>query len=140
MTGVRDHPSYPRCGAGAAILDPAGRLLLVKRLHEPEAGAWGLPGGRIEFGERATEAVRREVAEELGIIIDILGLACIAETIDRGNGGHWVAPVYLARLQSGTPSIREPDKHGGWGWFDLKALPAALTTPTVAFLNSRPGR
>jgi 8-oxo-dGTP pyrophosphatase MutT (NUDIX family) len=57
----------PEAGCGAAILDDAGRLLLIQRLRQPEAGAWGLPGGKIDFGEPAMQTARREIAEELGI-------------------------------------------------------------------------
>ena len=35
---------------GAVIKDRDGRLLLIKRGHEPGAGLWSLPGGRIEPG------------------------------------------------------------------------------------------
>lgn len=121
-------------GCGAAIRDEAGRILLIQRLREPEAGAWGLPGGKIDFGERAEDTARREIAEELGIRIEILGLACIAETIDGGDGRHWVAPVYDARIIAGTPSVQEPNKHGGCGWFDLEALPRPLTSSTLSWL------
>jgi ADP-ribose pyrophosphatase YjhB (NUDIX family) len=127
----------PEAGCGAAICDDDGRLLLIQRLREPEAGAWGLPGGKIDFGEPAAETARREIAEELGIKIEILGLACIAETINAGDGRHWVAPVYDARILSGTPSILEPEKHGGWGWFALNALPAPLTEAARSWIRSR---
>ena len=36
---------------GAVIKDADGRLLLIKRGHEPAAGLWSIPGGRIEPGE-----------------------------------------------------------------------------------------
>ena len=36
---------------GAIVRDGAGRLLLIRRGHDPEAGFWSLPGGRIEPGE-----------------------------------------------------------------------------------------
>lgn len=127
----------PEAGCGAAILDDQGRLLLIRRLRQPEAGAWGLPGGKIDFGEPARETARREIAEELGIEIEILNLACIAETIDAGDGRHWVAPVYNARIISGAPQILEPEKHGGWGWFALDALPAPLTVSAVSWLEAR---
>jgi 8-oxo-dGTP diphosphatase len=125
-------------GCGAAIHDDEGRLLLIQRRREPDAGAWGLPGGKIDVGERATTCARREIAEELGIAIEITGLACIAETIDRGDGRHWIAPVYHARIIAGTPAVMEPEKHGGWGWFALDALPDLLTAPTLDYLKSRP--
>ena len=76
----------PEAGCGAAILDSEGRLLLIQRLRQPEAGAWGLPGGKIDFGEPAAETARREIAEELGLEIEILRLACIAETINATMG------------------------------------------------------
>ncbi|MFN7163559.1 MAG: NUDIX domain-containing protein [Hyphomonas sp.] len=125
----------PEAGCGAAIRDDTGRLLLIQRLREPEAGAWGLPGGKIDFGEPAMETARREIAEELGIEIEILRLACIAETIDQGDGRHWVAPVYEARIRSGEPQILEPEKHGGWGWFALDAMPERLTTAALSYLS-----
>lgn len=124
-------------GCGAAILDAEGRLLLIQRLRQPEAGAWGLPGGKIDFGERAEDTARREIQEELGIVIEITGLACIAETIDAGDGRHWVAPVYAARIVSGAPEVMEPEKHGGWGWFALDALPGPLTSPVRDWLKSQ---
>lgn len=126
----------PEAGCGAAICDAEGRLLLIQRLRQPEAGAWGLPGGKIDFGEPAKETARREIAEELGIEIEILGLACIAETIDGGDGRHWVAPVFDARITAGEPQILEPHKHGGWGWFPLDALPAPLTRAAEAWLDA----
>ena len=43
--------------AGAVILDPQGRVLLVRRARPPAAGSWSLPGGRLEPGETPEEAV-----------------------------------------------------------------------------------
>jgi 8-oxo-dGTP diphosphatase len=128
--------AYPEAGCGAAIFDDAGRLLLVQRLTEPESGAWGLPGGKIDFGEPARETARREIAEELGIDIEVTGLACIAEILDGGDGRHWVSPIFYARVVSGTPCLMEPEKHGGFGWHRLDTLPTPLTTPTLALLNA----
>jgi len=125
----------PEAGCGAAIENAVGELLLIQRLREPEAGAWGLPGGKIDFGERAERAVVREIAEELGVEIALFGLAFLAETIDAGDGRHWVAPVYRAHILSGTPQLMELDKHGGWGWFAHDDLPDRLTTPTRQYLE-----
>jgi 8-oxo-dGTP diphosphatase len=52
---------------GAVITDAAGRLLLIKRGHEPAAGLWSVPGGRIEPGETDEQAVVREISEECGL-------------------------------------------------------------------------
>jgi 8-oxo-dGTP diphosphatase len=54
---------------GAVVKDSGGRLLLIKRGHEPGKGLWSLPGGRIESGETDAEALVREMLEETGLIV-----------------------------------------------------------------------
>lgn len=56
---------------GGIVTDPRGRLLLVRRAHDPEAGRWSLPGGKVEPGESATAATAREVAEETGLDVEV---------------------------------------------------------------------
>ena len=58
--------------AFAAVRNSAGELLLVRRIDD---GNWELPGGRIEVGESVSDAVVREVAEESGITIALIGFA-----------------------------------------------------------------
>lgn len=62
--GVRRIPCV-----GAVIADRAERLLLIQRGHEPGAGLWSVPGGRVEPGETDPEAVVREVREETGLLV-----------------------------------------------------------------------
>lgn len=54
--------------AGALITDDDGRVLLVKPNYRE---LWSLPGGICEFGEPPQDGCRREVAEELGLTLDI---------------------------------------------------------------------
>lgn len=121
--------SEPRLGCGAAIVVES-RLLLVQRRTAPETGCWGLPGGKVDLFEPAAAAVRREIAEELGIVIDPVDLLCIVDQIDRAAGVHWLSPVYLVGRFQGEPVNREPGKHAAIGWFPLDGLPSSLTTPT----------
>ena len=58
---------------GAIVADGEGRLLMIKRGHEPGAGLWSIPGGRIEPGETDTEAVARELTEETGLTAPATG-------------------------------------------------------------------
>lgn len=58
----------PTC---ALILEnKKGEILLVKRKNPPKKGFWDLPGGFIDFNEKAEEAMIREIKEELGIKIN----------------------------------------------------------------------
>jgi len=53
----------------ALLFDGEGRLMTVRRNEEPRAGLLDLPGGFVEFGETAEEALSRELREELGITV-----------------------------------------------------------------------
>ena len=114
----------PGVGCGAAILRE-GRILLVKRLKAPEAGHWSLPGGKVDFLERVEDAIRREIREEIGVEI-ALELPLVLVEMLGVDGQHWVSPVYLARLASGEPENREPDKLATVAWFPLDAPPQPL--------------
>jgi ADP-ribose pyrophosphatase YjhB (NUDIX family) len=56
---------------GAIVTDGQGRLLMIKRGHEPGAGLWSIPGGRIEPGETDAEAVIREMLEETSLAVEV---------------------------------------------------------------------
>jgi 8-oxo-dGTP diphosphatase len=124
-------------GCGAAILR-GKRLLLVKRRKAPEAGFWSLVGGKVDFLERAEDAIVRETREEVGVAIELGPLLCLVEMIGV-DGQHWVSPVYRAALASGEPVNREPDKIAEIGWFALDAPPAPLAQAAreaIALLRS----
>lgn len=129
----------PRVGTGAAIVAD-GRILLVQRVRPPEAGCWGLPGGKVDLFETVRAGVIREVREELGIEILEPQLLCVVDQIDAAAGEHWVAPTWLVTAFAGEPALQEPEKHSGLDWFALDALPKALTEATrqaVAALKAR---
>ena len=66
---------------------------MVKRGREPSAGLWTVPGGRVEAGEYLTDALKREVLEETGVVIEVGGLLGILEVVGEP---HYVILDYTA--------------------------------------------
>jgi ADP-ribose pyrophosphatase len=57
----------PVSAVGAITTDAEGQVLLLVRAKDPGKGLYGLPGGFVDVGETAEEALHREVKEEVGL-------------------------------------------------------------------------
>ena len=95
-------------GVGAVVVD-RGRVLLVRRGHEPLKGHWSLPGGLLELGESLEAGVVREVREETGLLVEPVELIELLDRIHRENGGkgervryHYVIADYLCQVTGGA--------------------------------------
>ena len=81
---------------------PAGpEVLLIRRGKPPRLGEWSLPGGRIEWGERAEAAALRELEEETGVQGAILGLLDVVDGLFGER--HYLLVDYAVRWTSGEP-------------------------------------
>jgi 8-oxo-dGTP diphosphatase len=124
-------------GVAGVIWNPQGEVLLIRRRNPPRAGHWSLPGGRVERAERLEDALRREIREETGLEIDILGLAGVAEIVDAaplGGIGHYVLIDYGARALSGR-AVAASDAMDAT-WFRLDNLPEELWTETRRMIHT----
>lgn len=126
-------PARPTIGVGAVILDDEGRLLCVKRGRAPAMGQWSLPGGRIEPGETAADAVAREVLEETGLQVEVGNLIGHVDII--GEDRHYVVLDFAATVVGGIPQAG--DDAAEVAWLSRRDLDARRTTDQLlAFLDA----
>ncbi len=122
-------PSYT-VGAICVIERPDGHVLLVRQAYRKR---WGLPGGHLKRGEDPTAGARREVFEEVGIVVELLGPPAVV--VDAGPQRvdviYRARPVTLAEVgeaRPGSPEIVEV------GWFAPHALPELQAETAEAFV------
>jgi 8-oxo-dGTP diphosphatase len=111
-------PSFT-VGAICVVERSDGRILLIRHSYRKR---WGIPGGLLKRGEPAKAGARREVLEEVGLEVDLVGEpAVVVDPVPRR-----VDLIYRARPAKGT----DPDAVGPQspevtevGWFDPTMLP-----------------
>jgi ADP-ribose pyrophosphatase len=108
--------------AAGGIVVRGGAVLLVQRGRAPGAGKWSVPGGRVQFGERLTDAVEREVLEETGLHVRADRFAGWAERIGADpEPYHHVIFDYFAS-EVGTGEARAGDDATAVAWVALADL------------------
>jgi 8-oxo-dGTP diphosphatase len=145
----RRYPDRPILGVGALIIDNDS-ILLVERGNEPLKGWWSLPGGVVETGELLEAAVRREVLEETGLIVEIVSLIEVFERIMFDASGpdaagapeyHYVLMDYLCRPTGGTLCAADDASRVAWvkenGIEDLKITEGTPAVIAKAFRQYR---
>ena len=100
----REYPTSPVAGV-AAVVFRGSEVLLVRRGNQPSKGKLGIPGGVVELGETAEEAVVREVKEETGIRVKPLRVLDVLDSIVRDDEGgirfHYVLLEFLCEPLGG---------------------------------------
>jgi len=105
----------PQLAVSAGIFRD-GKILLVRRAREPAKGVYTFPGGRVEFGESLTEALTREIREETGLVIEIVGLIGYREALPARTGGHghFVILPFAARWAANEIALNDELDDAKW--------------------------
>ena len=104
---------------GAVVFDAQGRLLMIQRGHDPGAGLWSIPGGRIEPGETDEQALVRELLEETNLQVKV---GIFVGRVQREGRGGAVIDIrdYAATVTGGT--LRPGDDAADARWVTAAEL------------------
>jgi 8-oxo-dGTP diphosphatase len=108
----------PYLRVACAIIERAGLVLVAQRGPGMDlAGQWEFPGGKVQPGETDAACLVREIAEELGVQVAIVGQ--LPDRIHHYPGKTVCLVPFVARLVGGEPV---PTEHQRIGWFTLAEL------------------
>ena len=108
--------------AAAVIIRGEGEAteIFSARRTEPEflRGGWEFPGGKVDPGETASEAVHREIMEELGVTIELVHH--LVGPLDNGAwpmSDEYALNTWIARITEGVPQLLE--QHDAHSWLPI---------------------
>ena len=121
--------SFPLPTVGALVVNPQGHVLIVRT--GKWRGTWGVPGGKVEWGETLEAALLREFREEVGLELEQVRFALLQEAVDDAQfhrSAHFVLINYFAFSQDSaiTPNHEIEE----WAWVTPEQ---ALTYPLNTF-------
>jgi 8-oxo-dGTP diphosphatase len=108
---------------GVACFVLRGHAVLVLRrdgAHQP--GTYGLPGGKMEWGESAEQTAYRETREETGLVIGNPRRLGFTSDYMPDDNLHYVTLFMQGQYQGGEPQVLEPAKCPWVGWVQLSGL------------------
>jgi len=107
----------PLAVADAAVIDPDGKVLLIRRADN---GLWALPGGACDTGETPAEAAAREVWEESGYQVEITRLLGVFDSrlIGTRSSRHLYQLLFAAVPVAGTAKTSSETTEVGWFSWD----------------------
>jgi phosphoglycolate phosphatase-like HAD superfamily hydrolase/ADP-ribose pyrophosphatase YjhB (NUDIX family) len=127
------HP--PIVTVGALIYNAAGEVLMI-RTHK-WSNLWGIPGGKIKWGETAVTALRREIKEETNLAVTDIEFVLVQDCIHSKEfyrDAHFVLLNYTCRC-TGEPVVKLNDEAREFRWVTAaQALEMPLNQPTRKLL------
>jgi phosphoglycolate phosphatase len=123
--------AQPVATVGALIFNDAGQVLMIRTAKWSDL--WGIPGGKIKFGETAIAALRREIKEETALEIEDIELALVQDCIHSKEfyrDAHFVLLNYTCRC-AGDPNVQLNEEAVEFRWVTMaQAAEMALNEPT----------
>ena len=122
-------PQAVRAGVCAAIFDDDGGVLLERR---SDNGFWGMPGGAVDVGESVEQAVKREVVEETGLLVEVKRLVGVYSDPRRysiasyPDGNVFQGVSFLFECVRVDGELRMSHESTDLGYFGVDDLPESM--------------
>jgi len=122
-----------RCRAAAAVIlagrGKAARVLVLQRNKNTSRGLWSIVMGRIQDGEGAADAIRREIAEETGITTEALySSGCCDTFFNSRTNSIEMMPIFVVPFGR-KPAITLDEEHLGYRWLSFAQATKILAYP-----------
>lgn len=131
--------NFPLTTVGGLLRDAEGRVLLVRT--RKWSNLWGIPGGKVEYGESLEDGFRRETREETGLELEGPRMVMVQEAIEHPEfheKKHFILFNYVADVAGGLarPPVTLNDEAQEWRWVTFpEAFALPLNGPTRALLE-----
>ena len=129
------HP--PQATVGALVFNDAGEVLMIRTHKWSEL--WGIPGGKIKWGELSLDALRREIREETGLKVTDIQFVLVQDCIHSKEfyrDAHFVLLNYICRC-AGKHRVKLNEEACESRWVKpVEALQMQLNTPTRILLEA----
>ncbi|HTV75748.1 MAG TPA: NUDIX domain-containing protein, partial [Candidatus Baltobacteraceae bacterium] len=131
-------PGMPLATVGGLIFNSKNEALMI-RTHK-WSNLWGIPGGKIKFGETSHAALRREILEETGLKISGIQFALVQDCIlskEFYRDAHFVLLNYTCRCAGKNPKVTLNDEGREFRWVTLvEAKKMKLNKPTRILVDA----
>lgn len=130
-----EQPLTPLATVGALIRRPDGYVLLIQTYKWRDT--WGVPGGKVEYGETLKSALEREVLEETGLMLTQIYWGPVQEAVrspEFYRDAHFILLNFIALTDDTTVTLNDEAQRYVWVTPE-DALSRELNTPTRALLT-----
>tara|TARA_Y100000310_G_C20577526_1_gene761193 strand:+ start:768 stop:1172 length:405 start_codon:yes stop_codon:yes gene_type:complete len=104
--------------ATKAVIFKDNKVLIVKKNDNEDVNpnTFDIPGGRLEFGEKPVDSLKREVREEVGLEVDVIRPSRVWSLV-KDDKFQLVGVTFLCRYTSGNVALG--DEHNSYIWVDM---------------------